>query len=131
MGLFARLLGLSAEKEHLIRRLLHSRLSSYSSVSGPGRAPDSAYSVNSLLLMGVPEATIVTCVESWAHLKAQGLCDNDIANQIASFRRTPFFGGGVEDVICRCVRSEHGARCHLTTEHLAWCIHEARAAYRV
>jgi hypothetical protein len=86
MGLFTRLMGVWAEKERLIRRLLKARVACDPSARAMGRGPEFADSVNSLMLMRLPEATIVTCVESWTQLKGQGLSEAAIAQKIASFR---------------------------------------------
>lgn len=94
MGLFMRLMGVSAQKEQLIRRLLKARVACDPSARARGHGPEFADSVNSLVLMGLPEATIVTCVESWAQLKAQGLTDPAIAQKIAASPGGSSFGGG-------------------------------------
>jgi hypothetical protein len=131
MGFFTRLMGVSAEKEQLMRRLLKARVARDPSARAMGQGPEFADSVNSLVLMGLPEATIVTCVESWAQLRGQGLSEPAIAQKIAAFRGGSSFGGGVVDVIRARVLGEHGHSGFLPADHVDWCIKEARAAYGV
>jgi hypothetical protein len=131
MGLFTRLMGVSAEKERLIRRLLKARVARDPSARAMGQGPEFADSVNSLMLMGLPEATIVTCVESWAQLKGQGLSEAAIAQKIASFRGADSMGAGVEAVIRSRMLAKHGHGGFLPADHVDWCIKEARGAYGV
>jgi hypothetical protein len=131
MGLFTRLFGVSAPKEDLMRRLLKARVARDPSARAFGQGPEFADSVNSFVLMGMPEATIVTCVESWAQLRNQGLNESAIAEKIAAFRGGTSLGGGVEEVIRARVLGEHGHGGFLPADHVDWCIKEARAFYGV
>ena len=69
MGLFSKLMGVSGQKESLIRRLLRQRVSQDPTALAYGQGPKFADKMPTLMLMGTPEATIVTCVETWAKLK--------------------------------------------------------------
>lgn len=131
MGFLARLVGVSAEKEQLIRRLLKVRVTRDPFASAMGQGPEFADSVNSLILMGLPEATIVTCVESWAQLKARGLSESAIAQKMAVFREGSSFDGDMVEFIRTHVLSKHGHGGFLPADHIDWCIKEARAVYGV
>ncbi len=131
MSLFLRLMGVSAKKEQLIRRLLKDRVVRDPSAHAMGQGPEFADSVNSLVLMGLPEATIVTCVESWAQLKRQGFNETDIAQKIAAMRGGSSFGADVVEVIHALASGGHGHSGFLPADHVDWCIKEARAAYGV
>lgn len=131
MGFFARLMGVSAEKEQLIRRLLKARVARDPSARTMGQGPEFADSINSMMLMGLPEATIVTCIESWAQLKAQGATEAAIARKIGAFRGGASSSGSVVDVIRTRVLGEHANSGFLPTDHIDWCIAEARSAYGV
>lgn len=131
MAFLSRLMGVSAEKEQLIRRLLKARLARDPSGSKTGHGPAFADTVNSLVLMGLPEATIVTCVESWAQMKKQGLSDVVVAQRISAFRGGSQVGSGVADVIRARVLAEHGHSTFLPADHIDLCIQEARKVYRL
>ncbi|MCA9287204.1 MAG: hypothetical protein KDA05_01385 [Phycisphaerales bacterium] len=131
MGFFKRLVGMSAEKEQLLRRLLRARVARDPSARAMGQGPEFADSVNSLVLMGLPEGTIVACVESWAQLKKQGLSEPAIAQRIAAVRGGSPSGDSVADVIRDCVLREHGHSGFLPADHVDWCIEQARASYGV
>ena len=131
MGLFSKLMGVSSQKESLIRCLLRQRVSQDPSAAAYGQGPEFADKMPTLMLMGTPEATIVTCVESWAQLKGQGLSEPAIAQKIAAFRGGSSFGGGVVDVIRDRVLGEHGHSGFLPADHVDWCINEARGVYGV
>jgi len=131
MGLFSKLLGLSGQKESLIRRLLRNRISQDPSAASYGQSPDFADKMPTLMLMGTPEATIVTCVETWAKLKQSGQVEAAIANRIASLRHGPSHRASVEAVIRDRVQAEHGHSGFLPAEHVDWCIREAKITYGI
>lgn len=130
MGFFSKLLGVSGQKEALIRRLLKRRIANDPAAAAHGQTPDFADSMPTLMMMGMAEATIATCVESWAQLRAQGMSDADAARKIASLRGGAS-GSTVEEVIRSRVQSEHGHSGYLPASHVDWCIQEAKAAYGI
>jgi len=130
MGLFSKLLmGVSAQKESLIRRLLWQRVSQDPAAAAHGQGPEFVDNMPTLILMGTPEATIVTCVETWAKLKQSGQSEATIASRIASFRGGSSQGGSVEAVIRNRVQAEHGHSGFLPAEHVDWCIRQAKTTY--
>ena len=131
MGLFSKLMGVSGQKESLVRRLLRQRVSQDPSAAAYGQGPEFADKMPTLMLMGTPEATIVTCVETWAKLKQSGQGEAAIASRIASFRGGSSQGGSVEAVIRSRVQAEHGHSGFLPAEHVDWCIREAKVTYGI
>lgn len=81
--------------------------------------------------MGLPEATIVASVETWATAANQGISEDEIARRIADFRGVPYTGGGVLATIRTLIQTEHGNARHLPDTHIEWCIREARGAYGI
>lgn len=137
MGFFARALGImSAEKEALIRRLILDGIrDGYYADS-----PSAVARLGVVRLMGTPEATIVTCVESWAKLKAQGFDQDAIASKIATFRGVEVgkdhdaigAPSSVSLTIMNVVAKEIGFEAQLRfLRHLGHCEFEARVFYRV
>lgn len=114
-----------------MRRLLKARIERDPSARAMGQGPEVADKLNTLMLMGMPEATIVTCVETWAQLRKQGHSDSMIASKIASFRGGDSSGGNVEGVIRERIQAEHGHGTFLPVDHVDWCIEQARIEYGV
>ena len=131
MGLFSELMGVSSQKESLIRRLLRQRVSQDPSAAAYGQGPEFADKMPTLMLMETPEATIVTCVEMWAKLRQSGQSDTAIASRNASFRGGSSHGSSVEIVIRNRVQAEHGHSGFLPAEHIDWCIREAKVNYGI
>lgn len=131
MGFLNRLMGVSAKKENLMRRLLKERIKSDSSASSHGQGPEYADSVSTMMLIGLPEATIVTCVETWANFNRQGRSEQEAAAAIAQHRRVSSASGGVVEVIQRIMKSEHGHSGFMTPEHVDYCIRESRREFGV
>lgn len=129
MGLLSRLLGGSSDKERLIRRLLRARIEKDPSAKRFGQDAAFADSVPVGTLMGLPEATIVTCVETWARFKQQGLPEVEIARQVAAFRRKDSRGNDMEETIRIIVQEEHSQGGFLPADHIDYCIREARQSY--
>lgn len=121
----------SGSKEDLVRRLLKRRIAEDPNAHALGQTPAFADRLDTFQLMGLPEATIVTCIETWATGSKQGLSEDEIARRIAEFRGAPYSGGGVRAVIRVLMQTEHGNSWYLPTEHVEWCIREARAAYGI
>jgi hypothetical protein len=130
VGFLSKLLGVSEQKEALIRRLLKRRIANDPAAAAHGQTADFADTMPTLIIVGMAEATIVTCVESWGQLRGQGMSDADIARKIASFRGGAS-GTTVEAVIRSRVQSEHGHSGYLPPDHIDWCIKEAKAAYGI
>lgn len=132
MGLLTRMLGGSNEKLGLIRRLLKERIRTDPNAKQFGQDESFADSIPDRQLLGLPEATIVTCVESWSSLRKRGLADGEVVLKIAAFRnQAGAYFSRVEDLIEACVKSEHGHSGHLTASHVKWCIKESKTFYRV
>lgn len=126
-----KLVGGSGDKESLIRRLLKRRIAQDPNAHALGQTPAVADDLGTQQLMGLPEATIVTCVETWAVLSREGLSQDEIARRIAQHRGTRYPGDGVEALIRICVDAEHGNALYLPSAHVEWCIREARTAYGI
>lgn len=62
-------------KVNLIRTLLRQRIAADPTAKAMGQTPALADEIPPEMLLGLPEATIVTCVESWAQLRRQGIPD--------------------------------------------------------
>lgn len=86
MGFFSKLLGVTGQKVTLIRRLLRERIRQDPTAAVYGQGPQLAVEMPALMMMGTPEATIVTCVETCANLSRAGQNELTTANRIASFR---------------------------------------------
>jgi hypothetical protein len=121
----------SGDKESLIRRLLERRIAQDPNAARFGQTPAFAHRIDALQLMGMPEATIVTCVETWATLSRQGVLEDEIARRIAEHRAAHYTGGGVQPLIHRLMQTEHSDAWYLPAAHIDWCIREARTAYGV
>ncbi len=120
-----------ASKDDLIRRLLKRRIAEDPNARALGQTPDFADGIDTFQLMGLPEGTIVTCVETWATAAKQGVSEDDIARRIADYRGAPYASGGVEALIRTLVQGEHGNASYLPSTHVEWCIREARTAYGI
>lgn len=123
------MMGVSAKKENLIRRLLRERIEDDPSAAEFGQDASFAGKMPVTMLLGMPEATIVTCVESWAELKKQGIKNAEIAKRIAAFRRVPTDKKTVNAVIMQIVIAEHGHGGYLPVPHITYCIVEAQKVY--
>ena len=117
-------------KVDLIRRLLRERISNDPSAAAFGQTAAFADGLSALELMAFPEATVVTCVETWAQGRAQRRSDADIARLIASFRGVPPLES-VEAVIRGCVQREHGHGGFLPGDHVERCITAAKSQYGI
>ncbi len=131
MGIFSKLMGMSDQKVNLIRTLLRQRIALDPTAKAMGQTPALADEMPMMMLMGLPEATIVTCVESWAQLRQQRVADAEIAKRIASLRGGAPGANTVEDVIRDRVQAEHGQSGFLPSEHVEACIREAKRAYGI
>ena len=121
----------SVDKIALVRRLLKKRVTDDPNAHALGQTSAIINELSEFQLMGSPEATIATCVESWAAMANQGQAEHEIAESIALLRSVPYSDGGVRAVINSCVRQEHASASFLPESHIDWCIAEARAAYGV
>ena len=121
----------SGDKESLIRRLLKRRIAQDPNAHALGQTPAFADRIDTFQLMGMPEATIVTCVETWGALTRDGMTEDDIARWIAQYRGARYTGGGVQRLIRTLTQTEHGDAWYLPADHIEWCIREARAAYGI
>lgn len=97
-------------------------LSNDPAAAAHGQTADFADSMRTLMMMGMAEATIVTCIESWGQLRGQGVSDADATKKIASFRGGAS-GTTVEAVIRSRVQSEHGHSGYLPP---VWVLPEKR-----
>jgi len=124
-------LGRTDDKESLIRRLLKRRIAEDPNAKALGQTTAFADRIELFQLMGLPEATIVTCVETWATLARQGVGEDEIARRIAAHRGAPYPGGGIQNLIRALVQTEHANALYMPATHVEWCIREARGAYGV
>lgn len=143
----------TVDKEALIRRLLKHRIDSDPNARALGQAQAIADGLDAFQLLALPEATIVTCVETWAVLARRGCGEDEVVRRIGEFRGLPLSGDprvaafimggfdaalghvptprGVEALIRSLMSIEHSNSAKLTDAHVDWCIREARAAYRI
>lgn len=116
-------------KETLIRRLLKRRMKidPTTAVLGP---PSVADTLPALVLLGTPEATIVTCVETWAQFLEEGASEAHAVVAICSHRGIPRTKT-VPDAIRHAVTTEHEMTSGAQRDHTEWCLEEAMKAYGV
>lgn len=127
MGFLSRIL-VPKEKELLIRRLLQHR--PQHSESRDATSSDRATNdISTFILMGLPEATIVTCVESWAELRRQGVPEKGIVDRLAALRKAPSLPYPIDHWIKKLVLAEHGLELFVLNTHFDWCIQEAKKFY--
>ena len=86
MGFFSKLLGGGKSKNDLIRELFRKRLQSDPAARSAGFPPSLADSLSLQELLSLPEAGIVTNVETYLTLKQRGVHDQDIFAMIEEHR---------------------------------------------
>lgn len=94
-------------KNQMVRDLLKHRIAEDPGARMRGQVPELADSLTPAQLMSLPEATIVTCVETWAALSRQGIGEPEIVKRITLHRGSRFVGRDVASLIRDLVRSEH------------------------
>ena len=85
MGFFSKLFG-RRTKEDLIRDLVKSRIKDDPKSEIFGVTPDTIDKLPQIMLMGLPEATIVTIAETYTLMKAQGVPEDEILEAIEVHR---------------------------------------------
>lgn len=87
MGILSRLLGLGGtSKDKLIKNLVKERIGSDPMAASMGFDKNMVDSLTDIQLAGLPEATIVTIVETWAILSKKGIPDAEILERIEAHR---------------------------------------------
>jgi hypothetical protein len=87
MALFSKLLGGNRRsKVDLIKDLVKERIRGNPTAEAWGATPDAIESLPEMMLMSLPEATIVTIVEAYVALKPQNLADSEILESIEAHR---------------------------------------------
>ena len=132
MSISARLMGIPAEKEQLIRSLLADRLRALPEASIQPQIVREAQRVSAARLLSQPEATIVVCVESWAKMRSQGQNEAAIAQAIARLRRVKVPCSSILEAIHHAAMDTiagNGNSYRLDPKHFALCISKSASLY--
>ena len=130
MGFLFNLFGImSHQKEELLRHLVKEGI--LTEIYSPASTASEAYTMSCLKLLGTPQSTIVTCVESWAQLRLQGFDDVAISHKIAAYRKV-VARNDVEAVIDNILCRELGmAVWGLLSVHFEYCKSMAKNFYGI
>ncbi|MGI9250061.1 MAG: hypothetical protein ACR2PR_02535 [Pseudohongiellaceae bacterium] len=93
MGLFRELFGSGVDKKALIKELTKSRVRDDFMAAAMGFDESMVDSLSGIQIMGLPESTIVTIVQTWATLRKRGVSDEEIIMRIER-HRSRFKDGG-------------------------------------
>lgn len=121
----------NAEKIELIKTLAKKRVQNDPIASMLGDIDE----LSKTMLMGLPEATIVTIVETWAILKIQGVREEDILKRIEAHRAS--FGDygdlpkplTLENYIKYRLDLEHRHGAHISEEFIDYAIEVAKQQF--
>jgi len=86
MGFFSKLLGGGVDKNALIKDLVRLRVRNDPAITAVGFNEKDVDSLPRLQLLGLPEATIATIVETWSILHKRGVSDVEIFQRIEEHR---------------------------------------------
>ncbi len=137
MGLLTKILGGGVDKNALIKNLIMYRVQSdpilaskYSNIN-----EEIVNSLSRLKLLGFPEATIVTIVETWSNLSKKGVPEDEILYKIEQ-HRSRFSSGGhlpfplnLESYIKYRLNIEHSSGVPIGDNFITKAIEAARTAY--
>lgn len=131
MGWLGKLLGGSQTKEDLIRGLAKQRLAGDAAAAAFGATPAAIDALPLEMLMGLPEATIVTIVESWSQGRSQKISEDHIFHLIEAHRSMAAEGEmpaspTLDSYVKYRVSLEHADGAPLSAAHIEHCIREAR-----
>lgn len=122
-------------KIKLIRAFIKKRTIQDPMAVALGYTPDMADALPIPILMGMPEATLVTIVESYAILKRQGLNDAIALAAIERGRPDGFDGDMPDGMTLEAytgfrVTKEHTGGAVLSDKHIFECVELTRRLYR-
>ena len=122
-------------KLKLIRTLLKKRVIEDEAAQLLGYTPAMVDALSVEILMGMPEATLVTIVDAFAQLKIKGLSHIDALNTIERSRtqgvaETVPAGMTLEAYAGYRVSREHGERAISSSAHIFQSVELARTLYR-
>ena len=121
---------MSSEKEALIRHLLKEGIRTNREYYA-AFTPEVADTMSSVQLLGTAQATIVTCVESWAKGRSLGFDDAAIAIKITKFRNI-ISRDSVDAAIDNILLGERGMPEYFELcNHFAYCKQEAKRFYGI
>jgi hypothetical protein len=90
MGLLSKLFGGRVDKNELIKKLVRLRIRSDPMAAAMGFSEQMVDSLSGYQLACLPEATIITIVETWSMLHKKGVSDTEIFSRIEDHRSTMF-----------------------------------------
>ncbi len=130
MSIFDNLFGRRATKFDLIRKLLKARLRSDPMAQLAGVNPDEVDSQPDAVVLGTPEGTITTIVETYITMKRQGVSEDQILLLIEEHRSeigadTVVFPLPLRDYIRYRVSLEHSGSAPVSDDSLDHSIQEA------
>lgn len=136
MGLLKKLFGGGSSKEDLIRNLAKKRVREDSMASQMGFDEGMVNSLGTMQLLGLPEAAIVTIVETYALSLKSGASDEAILNHIENHRSQ--IGSGIlpsplnlESYIKYRIEIEHSHGAIISKEFISEAIAVSRAHYGI
>ena len=138
MGLFNKILSGGVDKKALIKNLIKYRVQNDSILASKYPKEFNEEMVNSLSgfkLLGFPEATIVTIVETWSNLSKKGVPEDEIFFKIERHRSRLFFGGqlpsplSLETYIKYRLNVEHSTGVPIADKFVTAAIQAAKRAY--
>ncbi len=118
-------------KESLIRALAKKRVATDTAAAMFGATPDAIEALPLEMLMGLPEATIVSIVEAWTQGKSQGIPEEHVFQLIEAHRSMVAEGTmpeapTLQSYVNYRVALEHGHGAPLAVGHVDDCIRQAR-----
>ena len=130
MSTFDKLFGRRPTKFDLIRKLLKARLRSDPMAQLAGINPDAVDSQPDAVILGTPEGTITTIVETYIAMKRQGVPEEEILLRIEEHRSeigagTVVFPLPLRSYIRYRVSLEHSASAPVSDDSLDHSIQEA------
>ena len=122
MGLFARLLGRGVDKGVLAKQLFRLRYAHDPMLMARGYTEAAVDRMPFIMVMGLPEGTLITLVEMWVALSKRGLSNAQIAHTIDSRRGGPLpfpppdGGWEIMTYVYGRLLVEHGSDCTIPQE---------------
>ena len=107
MGFLSRLAGFSKQKEAFVIRELRESFHRDPIAHALGGADKFIDRLSSIQIMGTPEATAITCAESYARFKARGFSEESTCREIASLRRIIYAGSNYCELMDLVYKKEH------------------------
>ena len=127
--------GQALDKLKLVRSFVKKRVIQDPLAAVHGYSPQMVNQLPQAVLSGLPEATLVSIVESFATLKQQGVSDTEALRRIEAHRSAVASGRmpaspSLERYIAYRLSLEHLDGGAISNEHVAECVLLARTLYR-